>query len=171
MTSQTKTMVKAVVLPLAIAVASMASPALAAGPRHGPDVSGHHFPTHSAGVFLGGTDNGESSFTIGLEYEYRISQKIGVGVVVEHSPNAHGGDGTSLAMSVLHLHPIGGFRFTGGFGFEEIHGSYGKTNTVFRVGTAYEIPLGNFAIIPTVNLDFVGGQTATVFGFAFSRHF
>ncbi len=131
----------------------------------------HHFPRNVVGVFLGATDADTTELTIGVEFEHRFTEKFGLGVVVEHTPDAHHKDGVSVALAAVHFHPGGGFRLTGGIGFEEIHGAHGHTNTLYRVGVAYDIEMGSFALAPTINVDFIDGEEAIVFGVVLSRHF
>ena len=57
---------------------------------------------HSIGVIIADSDerNGEDDLTLGLEYEYRFNEKIGTGVVYEHTKNAHHGDGVSVGLLI-----------------------------------------------------------------------
>ncbi len=137
----------------------------------GSSTGGSHYPSNVFGVFLGATDSGETDFTIGVEYERRVSELFGFGGVIEHTPDAHNGDGVSIALAELFIHPAGGLRLIGGVGAEKLHGASGYTKTLFRTGVAYDFQVGDFEIAPTFNVDYVGGNQATVFGVSFLRHF
>jgi hypothetical protein len=141
-------------------------------------------PKHVAGVFLGGTnpEEGNTEFTFGAEYEYRVARQFGVGLVYERTNDGHDSvhdDGhghlvaveedVSIALFALHLHPTHALRLTAGAGME--YGSHIKDEGLLRVGAAYDFALGEgFALAPTVNVDLVDGDTAFVFGITLSRH-
>ena len=134
---------------------------------------GHHdYPTHAIGAFLGGTDEdkGDTEFTFGGEYEFRVSKHVGVGGIVERTPQGHEGDGVTVALAAMHLHPIGALRITGGIGREMVDDH--ENETLFRLGASYDFELANsFAIAPTFNVDFVDGKENYVFGAVLSKHF
>jgi len=132
---------------------------------------GHAYPAHVVGAFLGATDTDGSDFTFGVEYEYRFSKMFGVGVVAEHTPAAHHDDGITVGLAALHFHPAGGLRLTGGIGKEWVGGDHSHSTTLYRLGAAYDFELGKFAVAPTVNVDFVDGHEAVVYGLVISRHF
>jgi len=133
----------------------------------------HHGPKkHIVGVFLGLTSgNGHSDKTIGLEYEYRFDEMFGVGVVVEHIPDAHGGDGASLYMGQVHLHPYKDLRLSGGYGREKVHHEGTHAEDVLRLGVAYDFHFDGFGIAPTFNLDWIDGHTSKVFGIVVNKGF
>jgi hypothetical protein len=136
---------------------------------------------HVPGVFLGVTSgDGETDYTVGLEYEYRMTPLFGLGAVVETTPERHGGDGVNVALGAIHVHPMGGLRLTAGYGWEDILDATekrakgkapSKNEDLFRIGAAYDFHVGNFGIAPSVNLDFVGGHEVAVFGIAIVRPF
>lgn len=136
------------------------------------DDAHHEYPSHALGVFLGATDPEEESadFSFGGEYELRINQYIGVGGIVERTPQGHEGDGVTVALGAVHIHPVGALRITGGIGSEMVDDH--DSETLYRLGAAYDFELPNsFAIAPTVNVDFVDGKETLVFGATLSRHF
>ena len=47
----------------------------------------------------------------------------------------------------------------------------GTKNTKYRASVSYDFHVGDFGIAPTLAFDFVGSQTATVFGVAIVRAF
>jgi hypothetical protein len=129
------------------------------------------YPAHIAGVFIGATDTSTTDFTIGLEYEYKFTKLYGFGGVVEHIPDGHGGDGVTIAMGTLHLHPIGALRLTAGIGREYIHGANSVSHGIYRLGIAYDFIVQGIGIAPTYNLDFVNNKEVSVYGVAFTKHF
>ena len=146
---------------------------------------GHGAPTHVVGLFLGATDDDEgdnahhhdqTDFTIGGEYEYRFSEHFGVGFAVEHSPEAHEGDGVTVALGALHYPPFnrhetfGGLRLSIGAGAEFVHDH--DEEPLYRLGAAYDFEItDSLALAPTVNVDFVKNREILVFGLVLSTHF
>lgn len=155
--------------------------AISAVPSSVAAADGGELKRHVPGVFVGLTSgDGETDYTIGLEYEYRITSLFGIGAIAETTPNRHGGDGVSVALGALHFHPITNVRLTAGYGWEDIHDasikiaagkSPSKNKDVFRIGAAYDFHVGAFGIAPTVNLDFVDGHEVAVFGISIIRPF
>lgn len=133
--------------------------------------TGGHYPAHIVGVFVGATDADTTEFTIGAEYELKFSKRFGVGGVVEHIPQAHHGDGVTVAVAALHFHPAGGLRLTAGIGEEWVHGAHPTSHGLFRLGAAYDFEVGGFGLAPTINVDFVNDEEVIVFGVALSKHF
>jgi hypothetical protein len=74
------------------------------------------FHRHHMGLLLGNTQEGhENGFTIGADYEYRLTKLVGLGGVAEYI----GGDFDSFVLSGLFfIHPYRGLRFVLGPGFE-----------------------------------------------------
>lgn len=140
--------------------------------NHG-DHASSHYPAHIVGIFTGITDGDTSDFTFGAEYEFRINEMFGVGGVVEYTSAAHHDDGVTVALAAVHVHPYGGLRLTGGIGKEWIGGEHPHSDTLYRLGAAYDIEIGNFglAIAPTFNVDFVGSHETYVYGLVLSKHF
>ncbi len=135
---------------------------------------GEHHSPHVGGLFLGATipEEGSTEVTIGAEYEYRINEMIGVGGIVEYTPEAEEGDGALVTIAALHIHPMERLRLTVGGGMEFVDSDEADDEPLFRVGAAYDIELGNnLAIAPTVAVDFVDGDHAVVVGATLSTHF
>lgn len=135
------------------------------------------FEPHSVvGVFLGATDPEEYSteFTYGLEYGYRITPKFGVGAVYEKTDDGHDGAGTSVVLGSLYYSPVPGWRLGAGVGSEKVDGHHGKSShseTLYRAGVAYHFHVGGIGLSPVVNVDFVDGDHAFVYGLAISKAF
>jgi len=137
-------------------------------------------------LFLGATtETGEesaTSFTVGADYERRLSDLWGVGFLVDFAL----GDvsRTSLLGVPVYLHPIDplevhvapGVEFSRDEDTDDTDGGEGETDTetkfAVRVGTAYEFEIGRLVVSPEVNLDFVAGDSPViVYGLAFGFDF
>ena len=144
----------------------------------------HAAPKHIPGVFVGFTNaNSETEFSYGIEYEYKLSKEWGMGVVYEKTDDAHHGAGVDVALAAVYLHPWKELRLGVGFGKETV-GSYDEDDghghmhhhkshkeDVYRASVSYDFHVGDFGIAPTLAFDFVGSQTATIFGIAIVRAF
>ncbi len=124
----------------------------------------HGEPDHLS-LFVGNTsDDGEDSVTIGIDYERRVSDVIGLGTVVEYA----GQDIDALTLlGVADIHIWEGFAIQTGPGIEFIDddGVF-----VFRVGALYEFEFGDgFTLSPQVHADFTSRSDAIVAGLAFGR--
>jgi hypothetical protein len=128
----------------------------------------HHFP----GLFLGYTNaEDETEFTYGIEYEYKFTADWGLGVVYEKTDDAHDGDGITVKLAQVYYHTPQHIRLGLGFGEEKIGGAHPHTEDLYRISASYEYHLGDFAIEPTIAVDFIDGEEAYVFGVAFVRPF
>ncbi|MGB1262883.1 MAG: hypothetical protein ACPG52_08245 [Cognaticolwellia sp.] len=145
---------------------------------------GHATPKHIPGVFVGFTNfDGETEFSYGLEYEYKISKKWGAGVVYEKTNDAHHGAGVDVALAAVYLHPWKELRLGLGFGKETV-GSYDSDDghghvhhhkshkeNLIRTSVSYDFHVGDFGVAPTLAFDFIDGETATIFGVAIVKAF
>jgi len=128
----------------------------------------HHFP----GVFVGFTKaGGETEFSYGFEYEYKFSKQWGAGLVYEKTDEAHHGDGVDVKLAAIYVHPWRDLRIGAGFGKEKVGGHHSHTEDLQRLSLSYDFHVGGFGIAPTLAVDFVGSETATVFGVAFIKAF
>jgi len=128
----------------------------------------HHLP----GVFLGYTHaEHETEFTYGVEYEYKINANWGAGVLYEKTDSAHHDDGVTVKLAQAFYHTPMHIRLGIGFGEEKIGGDHPHTEDLYRVSAAYEYHIGDFAIEPTIAVDFIDSEKAYVFGVAFVRPF
>ena len=131
------------------------------------------FTRHNLGIFLGGTDapGYDTEFTWGVEYGFRFTPRMGVGVVYEETDKGHGGDGTEVWVGNVYVNPFSNWRLGIGAGREEIGGLHSHSETLYRFSAAYHIHVGKFALTPTVAVDRIDGDNTYVFGAAFSRPF
>ena len=124
----------------------------------------YHF--NHIGFFLGNThEEGENEFTIGLDYEYRFSQYMGIGILVEYvgKPDREG-----VGLVPLFIHPYKGFRFMAGPGIKP---KKDEEKFIWRLGIGYRFPIGNWTIAPEFNLDFTEGRVVEVYGVSFGYGF
>lgn len=120
------------------------------------------------GLFLGVTHRAsEDDGSFGLEYERRLSDLFGIGLIWESTPSARE---RVLAVPALFLHPVGdlGVVLAPGVEHEE-----GEDLFLFRVGLSWDFELGGrFTVAPGVNYDFVEGPNdAFVYGVVVSYGF
>ncbi|MCK4922553.1 MAG: hypothetical protein KAS71_15980 [Bacteroidales bacterium] len=140
----------------------------------------HHEDSHSGGhahknhmaVFTGATNNithHSTGFTIGIDYEYRISNLIGLGLGGEYISI---GSGEILGSIPIFIHPMNNMKivtaplviFAEEHHDDEHHESTGKeASFAFRIGGGYDFHLGKVVFGPTVNFD-IGSSKALVFG-------
>ncbi len=145
---------------------------LLAGTLHGQTISvaepyGFEAP-HHVSIFLGDThiDGEGNNATIGLDYEYRVSELLGLGVVVER---AGGEIDATTALAVADIHFASGLIMQVGPGFEN-HDS--EQIFVARVGVLYEFEFGRFTLSPQLHWDYhAEGESALVAGLAFGFGF
>jgi hypothetical protein len=114
-------------------------------------------------LFLGGSSNfDETAFTIGVDYQYRISRVFGVGAILDH---AAGDIKSTLVAPALFLH-VKKLSFTVAPGAEF---SDDDTAMVLRVGAQYHFELSRFSIIPAIFYDTErNGDPTWVYGLGFS---
>ena len=108
----------------------------------------------------------ENGFTIGLTYERRFSELLGIGGFYEYAA----GDFDKWSIGVpLFIHPHEGWRFVLAPGLEHRHGD---DEFLFRTGVAYEFELSErWVMVPEFNVDFVDGEEAFAFGLSFGFGF
>lgn len=152
---------------LSVAVFALAFPlqVLAAEEEH-EEHKESHYHDHHIGLFLGNThENHTDNFSVGLDYEYRFSQYVGIGVLLEYvGENFREGVG----LVPLSIHPYKGFRFVVAPGIKP---KKDEEKFIWRLGVGYQFPIGNWTIAPEFNLDFTEGERAYVYGVSFGYGF
>ena len=127
----------------------------------------HHHKHHVA-VFFGNTHDyhSEDAFTVGLDYEYRLTDLIGAGALIDYA----GGDIESTVVGGgLFFHPWRDLRLLGAIGNE--HHS-GDDEFLVRLGVMYDFFINDWSISPTVDVDLLGsGHQNWVYGIALGRGF
>lgn len=116
---------------------------------------------NSLGLFTGITlDDDKASFTLGLDYERRLSRQLGVGVLFDR---AFDGERIFLVAPALFWHPVGALRLDAAPGVEVNQGD--EDEFVFRIAADYDFELTErWSVAPNVNLDFVSGGRVWVLG-------
>ena len=133
-----------------------------AGEEEGP----HHLSI-IAGATIIDAQESESAFTLGLDYEYRVSDRLGLGVVVEH---AFGPIESTTLLAVADIHLWKGLAIQTGPGVEFIDDK--EEAFVLRLGALYEWELGDgFTVSPQVHYDFSDAEDAVVVAIGFGRAF
>ena len=140
---------------------------------HAGDESGVHH-RHHAGLLLGNSwIQGDPSFTIGGEYEYRFHRHFGAGTSGDYIA-AKKKDIVVVTFPLV-IHPIGELAFAAGPGFEwakEKEGArHSETEFVLRVIASYDFFIGDFSITPTFEWDVTQHSEVYVAGSAFGWGF
>ena len=132
----------------------------------GEDGAEEGFHKNHMSLFLGSTQEGsEESFTIGLDYEYRIRKHLGIGAFADYA----GGDIRSTAFGVpLGVHPTVDWILFAGPGLDHHEG---ENDFLVRIGTMYHFEVGKWTIAPALNLDIVDGDELWVYGVNIGRGF
>lgn len=117
---------------------------------------------NSLGLFIGTTieDGEEGSFTLGLDYERRLSKPFGVGVLLD---KPFGGSRSFIVAGGFFWHPIGPVRLDLAPGIEVNQDE--DDAFVLRLGADYDFELAErWSLAPNANLDLVDGKTVWVIG-------
>lgn len=151
---------------------------------HAEDDHGFH-PNHIA-LFAGATTalnkekGGTTSFTLGADYERRITPKVGVMGLVDFAIGDH--KRTVILAAMFAWRPADALRIALGPGAEWVEkdevGEGGETKTkrkayyVTASRLSYDFHVGQLSISPTLGLDFIGETKASlVYGVSFGLGF
>jgi len=108
-------------------------------------------------LFGGATfNNSETDGSLGLSYERRVTEKFGIGGLIEYT---HGRDWVYAVPFSWRITDPWKVFVAPGWEHEE-----GENTYLTRLGTSYEFELGEMTIAPEINFDFVDGDTAVVAG-------
>lgn len=121
----------------------------------------HGRGTQAVNVFIGGVDEigRDEGFAIGIDYEYRLSPKWGVGGFAEA---VTGAERSFVAGLQGYWHAVADLVLVAGPGVERRDG---EAEGVFRIGAFYEFPLQTgFVLSPGIFYDFVEGDDVVVYG-------
>lgn len=125
---------------------------------------------HTIGLFLGATsqdrrsNSRRSGGTLGIEYEYRVNPRLGVGAVAEH---VRGGFDTTVLVAPLAYHAEE-WKLYAGPGVEL---SEDGSETLLRLGVEYGFRFGDLEVSPQVDLDFVDGERLFIIGVVVAHPF
>jgi hypothetical protein len=133
-------------------------------------------PRHHPGLFLGATTSqDETGPSLGLEYEFRITEMWGIGGIFEFTWETEERD--YIFLVPVHFH-YKEWSFTAGAGIERARPvataegeEEGSNSALGRVGVEYGFEVRDFEIAPGVNFDVSEGEPKLVWGVLFSRGF
>lgn len=130
----------------------------------------HHWETspHHLSALVGTTYTKEcgNAFTLGIDYEYRFSDFLGVGLVAEY---ASGDLDAYTYLLVADLHITNSFIAQVGPGVE-FHS--GHKMEVARIGLLYEFEVSGFTVSPQLHYDYHRNhKSAVVAGLAVGMSF
>lgn len=123
---------------------------------------------HHLSLFTGSTmERDESALATGVDYEYRVSDFLGVGAVVERTA---GDIDALLVLAAFDLHVTNSFVIQTGPGIDFIDDE--EHEFVYRLGMLYEWELGDgYTLSPQVHYDWSSDEDAYVVGLAVGRAF
>ena len=126
----------------------------------------HDFHPNLLALFVGVTHEGrnENGLALGIEYERRLNESFGVGVLAEHSF----GDLDFWVYAVPFAYHTGRWKFYIAPGVES--GDHGSESLV-RLGGEYAYEVGAWEISPQLDMDFVDGDQVLVLGVTFGKGF
>jgi len=128
---------------------------------------GFELPYHLS-IIIADTYVGEENDnpTIGIDFEYRVNQVLGIGAVLER---AWGGLDATTVLAVADIHIRDGWVVQVGPGFEHRRG---EEIFVARAGILYEFEWANFTLSPQLHWDYHNGEeNALVAGVALGFSF
>ena len=125
----------------------------------------HKHESNEIAVFIGLThERRENGAALGLEYERRIDETLGIGVIAERT----WGDFDFWVFAVpLTLH-VDRWKFVLAPGIEE---SGGQSENLVRIAVGYEFESSKAKVTPSLSVDFVDGEAVFVLGVAFGTGF
>lgn len=137
------------------------------------DHDNHHNKHHIA-LFNGLTtnlDHETTGYALGIDYEYSISDLIGIGFIGEY---VFSGEGEFIIGVPIFFHPTGGLKLgvapIGVYAeshhddhHDHDHGIEKEWNMGVRLNTAYSTHIGKLSAGPSISLD-ITNTTAVVYG-------
>ena len=121
---------------------------------------------HHLSVLISDTiEEDESAASVGLDYEYRTTEFLGLGMVVERAFDEI--DATTVLV-VADLHITNQFIIQTGPGVEFVDG---EEESAYRLGMLYEFERGGYTVSPQVHHDWTSGEDAFIIGLAFGYGF
>jgi hypothetical protein len=146
-----------------------ALPTVAQADEH--ELESDHEVTHEShpnmlAFFVGVSAEGrrENGLALGVEYERRLNESFGVGVLAEHTF----GDLDIWVYAVPFAYHTGRWKFYIAPGIED--GDHGNESLV-RLGGEYGYEVGAWEISPQFDVDFIDGDQVLVLGVTFGKGF
>lgn len=137
----------------------------------------HSFHPHHLALFNGATTSLEQSttaYTLGLDYEFRFSEKLGVGLLGEI---IFAEESELIAGIPLFYHPLGGLKIMAvpmlQWAQKIAPGSAEASPTALfagRIALGYDFHLGSFSLGPEIGFD-LGETQSVVFGISIGKGF
>lgn len=115
-------------------------------------------------TFIGALDHSQNETFIAIEYEFKFDQNWSASVMYEDASNALYGEGISSTVGSVYFHPHAGWRFGLGAGSETLYGDESRTDTIYRLGVAYEFNVDGVGIAPSFNVDKIDGEEGNIYG-------
>ena len=131
-----------------------------AGLESGEEFDWREHPHHISVLFAGAFEQDESAPSVGLDYEYRVSEFLGLGGVAER---AFGDIDATTLLAVADLHLTRQFIIQTGPGVEFLEG---EAEAAYRMGVLYEFEGRGYTISPQLHYDWVSGEDSVVAGIA-----
>ena len=149
-------------------LAAASSFASGGGQDAGADGDHRGYHLNYLAVFGGITDEDrrERASTVGIEYERLLSERFGIGALVEH---AFGDLDFTIYAIPLAFHS-GNWRWYVAPGIEDPDHHPGN-EFLLRVGVEYFFQVGNYHVGPQFDVDFVDGEEVLVLGLTIGRGF
>ena len=115
------------------------------------------FKRNGMELFGGATfNNSETNASFGLTYERRVTEKFGIGGLIEYTNGREWVFAFPLSWRITDPWKV---NIAPGWEHEE-----GENTYLTRIGTSYEFKIGEATLAPEINFDFVDGDTAVVAG-------
>jgi hypothetical protein len=125
----------------------------------------HHLAENEIAIFVGIAQEGrDDGLAVGVEYERRIDESLGLGLLVEHT---FGDINTWVFAVPLTLH-VDEWKFVLAPGIEDRDG---HSENLVRIAVGYGFETSKVKMTPTFNVDFVDDETIFVLGVAFGWPF
>jgi hypothetical protein len=128
---------------------------------------GHELHQNHVALFLGSTEGeehhgekGDRDFTIGIDYERRLSKLFGIGAMVDWV--AEGNREYLIGVPVF-LHVGNGGKFQLAPAYHRVREG-DEDGFVFRTAFAWDFYIKKISLAPYIAYDFTDGQDFTVFG-------
>jgi len=135
---------------------------------------GEHLHKNHLALFIGATEaeehhgeKGDPDFTLGVDYERRLSPLFGVGGMVDWVVE---GRREFLLGPIGFLHPYKGLKLFAAPCYQRIREGE-EDNFVFRVGAAWDFEIGKYSLAPNVIYDFAGEHNFLVLGVTIGKGF
>jgi hypothetical protein len=135
---------------------------------------GEHLHKHHLAVFVGSTEaeehhgeKGDPDFTVGVDYERRLSPTFGVGGMFDWVVE---GRREWLIGPMGFLHPYKGLKLFAAPCYQHIREGE-EDNVVIRLGASWDFEVGKYSIAPSVIYDFADEHNFLVLGVTVGRGF